>query len=97
MIEAETVSVILCDSTGVIPGAWTGDVKELGRIKGKNRDQLRSALKASISVPNTPQFKQLLNLTEPLSTARSVLARYVALPNAGEYYDPLTGLVGSNK
>lgn len=97
LIEAETVSVILCDSTGVIPGAWTGDVKELGRIKGKNRDQLRSALKASISVPNTPQFKQLLNLTEPLSTARSVLARYVALPNAGEYYDPLTGLVGSNK
>ena len=95
LIEADTIPVILCDSTGIVPGAWTGSIEELAKLKGNNRDGLRSALRASISVPNTPQFKELLAQTEPLPEARSILARYVALPAAKRYYDLVTGLVGS--
>ncbi len=93
LIEADTKAVVLCDTTGAVPGAWTGSVNELVKLRGGNREQLRKALRASINVPVTKNFEGLLAQTESLEASKSVLARYVALPAAHQFYDELIGLV----
>lgn len=88
-IVEESVQVILGDSSGTVPGAWTGTADDLRRIDGRNQQDMRTALAGSIPLRKSV-FEQIPGETEDLSEAESIIGRYHFVDSAG-MYDPFVG------
>lgn len=88
-IAEESVQVILGDSSGTIPGAWTGTADELRRIDGRDRQKVRAALAGSIPLRKSV-FEKIPTATEDLGASESLIGRYHFVDAAG-LYDPFAG------
>ncbi|MEY6435770.1 hypothetical protein O7746_08080 [Corynebacterium pseudotuberculosis] len=95
LIDYPTLSAILCDPTGTIPGAWTDSVEKLIAISAKDRESLRRALRASISIPDSKKFLPIISRKIPLSEAKTLLSGYSAVHIQPDEYDLQSGLKGT--
>ncbi|BAQ21112.1 CRISPR-associated helicase/endonuclease Cas3 [Corynebacterium glutamicum] len=90
-IETETIQLILGDSTGQIPGAWTEGIEALSKIQSNERSQTKRALRASIPVSKSRLPQTVLDKTEPISE-KGLLSQYLFL-NAQPFYDSNIGFI----
>jgi CRISPR-associated endonuclease/helicase Cas3 len=90
LIDQELRQVILCGDPAVVPGAWPGTVGELKRLKGRDQEEIRQALRSSVALPAS--HREVYARLEPLREAESVLSRYWVLEGAETHYDPVFGL-----
>ncbi|WP_165313298.1 CRISPR-associated helicase Cas3' [Rothia halotolerans] len=90
LIDQELRQVILCGDPAVVPGAWPGTVEELKRLKGRDQEKIRQALRSSVALPAS--HREIYARLEPLRDAESVLSRYWVLETAETHYDPVFGL-----
>lgn len=90
-IETETIQLILGDSTGQIPGAWTEGLEALSKIQSNERSQTKRALRASIPVSKSRLSQTVLDKTEPISE-KGLLSQYLFL-NAQPFYDSNIGFI----
>ncbi|MDO4762325.1 MAG: CRISPR-associated helicase Cas3' [Corynebacterium sp.] len=93
LIESQTVPVIVQDSTGSIPGAWSGTVAELKQVRWNDSDKIKEALSAAIQVPASSKYASLLSRKEQIVSGGSLLCRYFVVEEASDFYDPFLGLV----
>ncbi|AEG82752.1 CRISPR-associated helicase/endonuclease Cas3 [Corynebacterium ulcerans] len=97
LIDYPSISAILCDPTGTIPGAWTDSVEKLIAISAKDSESLRRALRASISIPHSKKFLPITSREIPLSEAKTLLSGYSAVHIQPDEYDLQSGLKGPQK
>lgn len=91
-IDEESVPVLVASQDPEIPGAWRGNAQELRTIRGSQREQIRTALAASMPLRRS-YFETLEGESEDLNESKSPVARY-RLIHVGEFYDPLVGFTG---
>ncbi|MCI5825057.1 MAG: hypothetical protein MR006_00060, partial [Arcanobacterium sp.] len=88
--EARSWRVIAGGDPTVIPGGWSGTLRDLEQIASCDTESLRAALLASAPLSGTLQSALLAAGAQQIR-AKTVLGRYWYLPEAERFYDPLLG------
>lgn len=100
LIEPPSVTVLIIDPDGrqKTPGAWTGSIADLEKIRAGDRAGLRRAMEASVPL-NGRMARQAMTVDTPWNPASRVLQGMLPLiiGQGGIGYDPLLGVIDSRE